>query len=229
VTAAGRDFDAVIVGSGPGGSAAADVLTQAGWSVVIFERGRNHLLRHSPDAGCLDAGWQLSSDFSNDELKFTARHFLGPDPLIEPRTFRQSPADGDHAYVGDVNNLPATVGGGGVHADGKLPRFLEEDFHLLSERGAIDGAALADWPLDYDDLEPFYAEAERLVGVAGDADANPFAAWRSGPYPMAPGAPMYAALLSTAAAERLGYHPYPAPTGCNSVPYDGRPACNRPL
>ena len=37
---------------------------------------------------------------------------------------------------------------------------------------------------------------------------------------------MYGAKLSTAAAERLGYHPYPAPTAANSVPYDGRPACN---
>jgi choline dehydrogenase-like flavoprotein len=38
-----RDFDAIIVGSGPGGSTAADVLTAAGWSVVIFERGKNYL------------------------------------------------------------------------------------------------------------------------------------------------------------------------------------------
>src|SRR5207237_10851179 len=69
-------------------------------------------------------------------------------------------------------------------------------------------------------------EAERSIGVAGDAGANPYAAPRSGPYPMPPGAPMYGATLSGPAAERLGYHPYPAPTGANSVPYDGRPACN---
>src|SRR5439155_9137537 len=84
-----------------------------------------------------------------------------------------------------------------------------------------DDASLADWPIAYGDLEPFYADAERLVGVAGDASANPYAAWRSGPYPMPPGPPMYGATLSTAAAERLGYHPYPAPTGVNSVPYGG--------
>jgi choline dehydrogenase-like flavoprotein len=197
----------------------ADVLTSAGWSVVIFEKGRNHLID-------IDDPSRLKGDYSNDEIKFTIRHFLGPDPFLEPRTFRSHEGDGNHAFVGDVNNLPATVGGGGVHADGKLPRFREDDFRLLTEHGPIDGAAVADWPLTYEELEPFYAEAERVVGVAGDADANPFAAWRSGPYPMPPGAPMYGATLSAAAAERLGYHPYAAPTGANSVPYDGRPACN---
>jgi choline dehydrogenase-like flavoprotein len=218
-SATSRDFDAIIVGSGPGGATAADVLTAAGWSVVVFERGRNHLID-------LDAPHQRRGDFSNDELKFTRRHFLGPDPWLEPRTFRRSTDDGDHAFVGDVNNLPATVGGGGTHADGKLPRFLEEDFRLLSTRGPVDGAEVADWPLTYDELEPYYAEAERRVGVAGDAGANPFAAPRSGPYPMPPGAPMYGATLTAAAATQLGLHPYAAPTGCNSVAYDGRPACN---
>ena len=73
--------DAVIVGSGPGGATVADVLTAAGWSVVIVEKGRNHLL--DPDDLTRPA-----TDYSNDELKFIYRHFLGPDPLIEPRTFR---------------------------------------------------------------------------------------------------------------------------------------------
>ena len=219
MTSTGRDFDAIVIGSGPGGSAAAEVLTAAGWSVLIVERGRNHLIDPSdPD--------RLGGDFSNDELKFMDRHFLGPDPFLEPRTFRREGWEGDHEHVGDVNNIPATVGGGGVHADGKLPRFLEEDFRLRSTRGPMEGAAVEDWPLDYDELEPYYAEAERAVGVAGDAQANPFAARRSGPYPMPPGAPMYASLVTSVAAERLGYHPYAAPTGANSVPYDGRPACN---
>jgi gluconate 2-dehydrogenase alpha chain len=113
-----------------------------------------------------------------------------------------------------------------VHADGKLPRFGEDDFRMLSTLGPVEDAAVADWPLQYDELEPCYGEAERLVGVAGEAGANPFAAWRAEPYPMPPGPPMYGATLSVPAAERLGYHPYPAPTGANSVPYGGRPACN---
>jgi choline dehydrogenase-like flavoprotein len=212
-------FDAIVVGSGPGGATAADVLTRAGWSVLIIEKGRNHLL--DPDDLTKPA-----SDYSNDEIKFVERWFLGPDPFLEPRTFRTGPEEGDHSHVGEVNSIPSTVGGGGVHADGKTPRFMETDFAMLGEYGPQADAAIADWPLRYDELEPFYAHAERAIGVAGTEDANPFAAWRSGPFPMPSGAPMYGATLSAAAAERVGLHPYPAPTAVNSVAYDGRPACN---
>lgn len=211
--------DAIIVGSGPGGATAADVLTAAGWSVVIFEKGHNHLID-------LDDPSRLLGDFSNDEIKFIDRYFLGPDPFLEPRTFRVGPEDGDHTFVGEVNSIPSTVGGGGTHADGKVPRFREEDFAMLTGRGPQEGASVADWPLDYAELEPFYAEAERMIGVSGQAGANPFAAWRSGPYPMPPGPSMYGSKLSSTAAESLGFHPYPAPGATNSEHYDGRPACN---
>lgn len=211
--------DAVIVGSGPGGATVADVLTAAGWSVVIFEKGRNHLLD-------LDDPNRLLGDYSNDEIKFIDRYFLGPDPFLEPRTFRVSDADGERSFVGEVNSIPSTVGGGGVHADGKVPRFLEEDFAMLAAHGPQEGAAVDDWPLDYAELEPYYADVERRIGVSGLAGSNPFAAWRSGPFPMPPGPSMYGATLSAASAESLGFHPYPAPSAVNSVPYDGRAACN---
>jgi len=213
------DCDAVVVGSGPAGATTADVLTQAGWSVILLEKGRNHLLSLDPPFGPLGHA-------SNDEIKFARRHFLGPDPWLEPRSFRRTEKDGERIDVGEVNNLPSTVGGGGVHADGKLPRFREEDFSIATRAGPVEGADLVDWPVSYDELEPCYAAAERLVGVAGEAGANPFASWRADPYPMPPGPDMYCARLTADAATRLGYHPYRAPTGANSVEYDGRPACN---
>ncbi len=213
------DFDVVVIGSGPGGATSADVLTDAGKSVCILEKGRNHLL-------ALEAPFDGLGHLSNDEIKFGRRHFLGPDPLLEPRTYRRSVGDGERTVTGDVNNMPSTVGGAGFHADGKLPRYREVDFRVASEFGPVEDAEVADWPVDYDEMEPYYAEAERLIGVAGDHTGNPFAAWRSGPYPMPPGADMFLTTLTVPAAERLGYHPYRAPTGANSVPYDGRPACN---
>ena len=212
------DCDVVIVGSGPGGSTVADVLTSHGRSVIVLEKGRNHLLS-------LDAPYAGLGHFSNDELKFHHRHFLGPDPIAEPRTYRRNPDDGDRILMGHVNSLPSTVGGGGTHADAKLPRFRQIDFELRSRLGPVDGTDVVDWPIDYADLEPYYAETETLLGVAGE-ETNPFAEWRSTSFPMPPGADMFGALLTSAAAEKRGLHPYRAPTGVNSVEYDGRPACN---
>jgi gluconate 2-dehydrogenase alpha chain len=212
------DADVVIVGSGPSGSTAADLLTAHGHTVIVLEKGANHLIS-------LDEPYGPLGHSANDELKSLHRHLLGPDPLVEPRTFRRREDDGDRLFVGHVNSLPSTLGGAGFHADGKLPRFREDDFRLRSALGPVEGADVVDWPVTYDDLEPYYAEAERLVGVAGE-ETNPFAAWRSGPFPMPPGPDMQGAILSMAAAERAGLHPYRCPTGVNSVPYDGRPACN---
>ena len=96
-----NDARVVIVGSGPGGSSFADVVTAAGWDCIILEKGRNHLIDLEPPYG-------LKGEYSNDEIKFVYRHFLGPDPLVEPRTYRRDEADGDRLLTGEVNNLPST-------------------------------------------------------------------------------------------------------------------------
>ncbi len=113
------------------------------------------------------------------------RHFLGPDPLVEPRTFRRTRRRRrPPAASATSTRCPSTVGGGGFHADGKLPRLREDDFRLRRRSGPVDGADVVDWPFAYDDLEPYYAEAERIVGVAGE-ETNPFARLALGPVPHA--------------------------------------------
>ena len=213
-------FDAVIVGSGAGGSAAARVLATNGFKVCILEAGNNYYLHLDDPARDPVPLW------SSDEVKMSVRELIKQQSRVEPRTFRTSEADGERQLIGDVNALPKTLGGAWVHADMKCPRFQEFDFRMASELGDVPGASFADWPLDYAELEPFYAAAERLIGVQGLAGADPNESPRSGPYPMPPGPPMYVANLLAEGARRVGLNPFPYPGAVTSQPYRGRPVCN---
>ncbi len=204
----------VVVGSGAGGSVAAWALARAGHPVVVLERGRD--LR----------------GFSNDEVK-AGRFYEDQDPVLEPRT-RRTQAEARRgvarSFVGDVNSLAATVGGGTVHWDAKVPRLWRQDFAGRSLHGPVPGASVADWPLQYDELAPFYDEVELRLGVQGDRDAMPAHTLRQAPrrhpFAMPPNPPMYAGSRLAAAARALGHHPYPIPMAVNSRPHHGRPACN---
>ena len=213
-------FDVVIIGSGAGGGAIAAMCATNGLKTLVLEAGPNHF-QHLDDPS-----QQPVNRFSNDELKLAYRNFIYPDPVAEPRTFRHKDTDGDRTFIGEVNSLAKTVGGGSVHADLKMPRFLPQDFHLGTDlAGVWPGTSFADWPVDYDALERFYLWSERVIGVQGATYGHPWEPPRSGAYPMAPGVPMYTALRGAAGAEAIGLHPFPYPTAVNSRPYDGRPAC----
>jgi gluconate 2-dehydrogenase alpha chain len=212
-------FDACIIGSGCGGSAVAEVLTRLGQKVLVLEAGANHY------DGLDDGTKPPVTRFANDELKLLFRSFISPNSLVEPRTWRNTPSQGDRTFIGDVNGLPKTVGGGGIHADLKTPRYQPTDFQLGTLLGDVPGASFADWPVNYDMLEPFYGYIEKVIGVQGEMNADPFAGPRSTPFPMAPGVGMYLALKVSEGARSIGLHPFPYPTAVNSRPYDGRPAC----
>jgi hypothetical protein len=77
----------------------AEVLTGAGWSVVVLEKNRNHLID-------LTTPHEPLHHFANDEMALTHHHLLGPDPRLEPRTYRRSEADGDRLLNGRRNSLP---------------------------------------------------------------------------------------------------------------------------
>lgn len=223
-----QHFDACIVGSGAGGSAAAHVLTGAGQKVLILEAGDNHFpgLDRTDIAGT--PPWPL---YSNDEIKMSIRRFDFQDPLVEPRTFRQTKNDVAQANA-DVNNLTRNVGGAAVISSVSYPRFTAIDFRMasaLSEGGrSYPGTSFADWPVTYEELEPFYAETDVLSGIAGISageGADPFQSPRSAPFPLPPQPEMYVGRVLANGAKQLGYHPFNYPSAVNTRPYDGRSPC----
>jgi len=217
-------FDVLIIGSGAGGSAAAEALTRNGQKVLILEAGINTFQG-------LDASdpQNLKTLSGNDQLKFSNRYFISPDPEAEPKVFRSDENEKGYRFWGDNSLLPRTVGGAAIIADLLVPRFAPDDFHLgtLLKKTPMAGTTFADWPVDYDQLEKFYCHTEQVIGAQGEAGANPFEGPRSAPYPMKPGLPMYVSLKAAAAAKKVNpdYSPFPNAAAINSRPYGGRPAC----
>jgi choline dehydrogenase-like flavoprotein len=195
-----------IIGAGASGAAAAKVLTERGIDVVALERGP----------------WRTKETFGGDELGTINRDDLRPDPLLSPRTFRETAAA--EARVEVFSSVPQMVGGGTVHWQGWLPRFTPNDFRFRSLVGDLEDASLADWPISYDDLEPFYSKVEWAFGVSGRSGANKFEGPRSKGYPCPP-MPMsrYAEKFHQGAAA-LGLNSFPTPQAALSQPYNGRSA-----
>ena len=98
-------------------------------------------------------------------------------------------------------------------------RLHERDFEMDSRHGVG-----VDWPIDYADLRPYYAEAERELGVAG-ADDNPFAPPREEPFPLPAFPPSHSDAIFAEACERLGLPTHSVPNARNSEPTDGASAC----
>jgi choline dehydrogenase-like flavoprotein len=210
-------YDAVVVGSGAGGGVAAGTLARSGRSVLLVERGdfpdtaylaRDHLRNARTDSG-LDHRTLRSSTENPRTL------LLGADPVVLPAW--------DPRYGSNAD----TFGGGTRVYGAQAWRFMPEDFAMASIYGIPDGSALADWPIGYDELEPFYTQAEYDIGICGSAAPHAGATWRSRPYPMAP-MPMTAPTRRLlAGAQAIGLSTVPVPLAINSMPYDGRAACAR--
>ena len=211
-----KHVNAVVVGSGAGGGVVAKELAEAGLSVVLLERGK----------------WFTSADDRKDDLRNQRTSVLGPSfgpDERNPRVYADS-SGGEHVVPSNhwaYSNNAACVGGGTLSYGAMAWRFMEQDFRLRSTYGAVEGSTLEDWPISYQDLEPFYEKAEWEIGVSGDDSANVFRAPRRRPLPMPPLSPNRSFQILKPAAERLGLHPFHIPMLRNSVPYNGRGACIR--
>ena len=214
---ANKHVNAVVVGSGAGGGVVAKELAVAGLSVVLFERGK----------------WANYDEHNNDELTSQRSSSLGAHYGPDNERYRRVAVDrgGNERIVYPTDwayhNNAACVGSGTVPYGGMAWRFMEECFKFKSTYGHIEGSSIADWPITYDDLEPYYEKAEWEIGVSGDDYQNPFAPWRRRPHPMPPFKHNREAAMLEVAANKAGFHPFPIPMLRNSVTYGGRPACIR--
>lgn len=206
-----KKVDVAIVGLGFTGGIVAAECAKAGLSVVGLERGASRSI----------------DDFMamHDEWRYAIHHGMGQDLSKESITFRNTEA---------MQALPMRklgsfmlgdgLGGSGVHWNGMNLRFFPYDFQIKTLTKERYGDKLSkdyllqDWGLTYDQLEPYYAKFEQIIGVSGEAK-SPFDGKRSTPYPLPP-------LIKTPILERfeegakkVGCHPYMIPAGIASAAY----------
>jgi choline dehydrogenase-like flavoprotein len=205
------------VGAGAAGGIVARELATAGLSVVLLERGK----------------WYTANDCRKDDLRNQRTTVLGnafgPEDEGNPRVWVDSRGEANVVLPseGAYQNNAACVGGGTLSYGAMAWRFMPQDFRMRSTYGAPQGSSLEDWPIGYDDLEPFYDKAEYEIGVSGDESGNPFHGPRRRGLPMPPLPPNREFGILEPAAKRLGLHPFPIPMLRNSVPYNGRGECMR--
>jgi choline dehydrogenase-like flavoprotein len=197
--------DFAIVGSGAAGGIIAKELSTAGFTVVVLEQGPR----------------LTETAFDHDEFGTFMRNKHANDPATQPQTFRASPAEKAVPQLALIYGR--LVGGSNAHFTANVWRLRPLDFNEASVHGPIEGTGFTDWPITYDDLEPYYTKVDWEIGVSGVP--GPFDARRSKPYPMPPLPVKSSGVLMDRAAQKLGLHSQPAPMAINSQYYNGRPAC----
>jgi choline dehydrogenase-like flavoprotein len=199
--------DFVVVGSGAAGGIMAKELATRGFSVVVLEQGPRMEV----------------PNFQHDEF----RHWFQNEYLnkadTQPQNFKAGPSAAPSQQM--AVQYHRLVGGGSLCFTANYRRLRPLDFNERSRIGPISGTAFADWPITYEELEPYYTKAEWELGVSGEP--GPFDPPRSRPYPMPPLPVKSSGVLFERGARAIGLHPQPAQMAINSQPYHGRPACQQ--
>ncbi len=207
------EVDYVVIGSGAAGGIMAKQLSVAGFSVVVLEQGswgkygREH--EYNKDE------W-LNRNLSDEDR-------LMSDPAQQRNTFR--PNDKTKAVPG-THSYGCVVGGGTVTYGGSSWRHLPYEFREVSHDPTIpSGTGMADWPITYEELEPYYTQAEWEMGISGLRVNSPFVAPMSKEYPVPPVPLKSSGALFNTAAAKLGLTVVPGPLAIITKPYMGRAAC----
>jgi choline dehydrogenase-like flavoprotein len=199
--------DFAIVGSGAAGGILAKELSTAGFKVVVLEQGPR----------------LTEADFGHDEFGTFMRSANSNDPAKQPQTFRATSEE--KARRAQPLVYGRLVGGSNAHFTANFWRLRPSDFNEASRLGGVPGTTLADWPITYEELEPYYTKAEWELGVSGEP--GPFDPPRSRPFPMPPLPVKSSGVLLERGARALGLHPQPCSMAINSRPYNGRLACQQ--
>src|SRR5678815_463360 len=151
-------YDAIIIGTGAAGGIVAGVLAEAGKHVLLLERGP--ALSFS----------QVGRDHLRNQRLAIYGHNAGPELEGNPRVFVDLAGNERmvQPHEADYHNNAACVGGGTRVYGAQAWRFMPTDFRMASKYGVPSGSSLADWPITYETLEPYYERAEWELGVAGD-------------------------------------------------------------
>ncbi|HET9467958.1 MAG TPA: GMC family oxidoreductase [Vicinamibacterales bacterium] len=207
------EVDFVVIGSGAAGGIMAKQLSQAGFSVVVLEQG----------------GWgKYGRDHEYNKDEWLNRNLaqadrLLSDPTRQRNTFRRN--DKEKAVPG-THSYGMVVGGGTVTYGGSSWRHLPYEFNELSSDPTIpSGTGMADWPITYEELEPYYVQAEWEMGISGLRVNSPFVAPMSKDYPVPPVPLKSSGALFNIAAKKLGLTVVPGPLAIITRPYMGRAAC----
>jgi choline dehydrogenase-like flavoprotein len=214
--------DVIIVGSGAGGGAAAWALASRGVDVLLLEAGP----AYDPfDDYRLDRPDWEHQEFPH-KVPTKDRQTIAPLQTLDPqwsdlRSWNKvfGPYTSGDTRVSTGYSHVVGLGGSTLHFTGEAHRMHPQAMAMRSRFGVA-----ADWPVTYDELEPFYAEAERIVGVAGPAggDGRP----GSTPYPLPPHRLSYATQKIASGCEKLGWPFVANVRAALSQRYDGRPDCN---